>query len=105
MSTHSKDKPAISLNEDMHADSSDARLDDVDNRLQEMVKECGPFYRNPNLFKLYLLIVPGCLMAAVTLGFDASMLNGLQAVPAWLKCTYSQVSSTLYMYSSYPIIC
>ncbi|KAK2009481.1 general substrate transporter [Colletotrichum eremochloae] len=55
----------------------------LDMRLQELAATAPPFYKNGNLLKLYLLIVPGCLCAAITLGFDASMMSGLQAVPFW----------------------
>ncbi|KAH7336660.1 general substrate transporter [Rhexocercosporidium sp. MPI-PUGE-AT-0058] len=56
---------------------------DVDQRIQELSQVCVPFYKNRNLFKLYLLLIPGCLVPAITLGFDAAMMNGLQAVPSW----------------------
>ncbi|PVI02833.1 general substrate transporter [Periconia macrospinosa] len=57
----------------------------VDERIQELSRESLPFYKNRNLLKLYLLIIPGCLFPAITLGFDAAMMNGLQAVPNWDK--------------------
>lgn len=57
-------------------------------RLQQMSMECPPFYKNRNLFILYLLMIPGCLVPAVTLGFDSAMMNGLQSVPAWDACKF-----------------
>ncbi|KAJ5704622.1 hypothetical protein N7536_000311 [Penicillium majusculum] len=56
---------------------------DVGQRIQSLADECPPFYRNRNLLILYLLMIPGCLVPAITLGFDGAMMNGLQAVPSW----------------------
>lgn len=66
----------------------DNTMDEVnlDHRIQELAKSCPPFYKNPCLLRLYLMIIPGCLVPAVTLGFDAAMMNGLQAVPYWDNC-------------------
>ncbi|KAF8138789.1 hexose transporter [Boletus edulis] len=44
-----------------------------------------PWYNKPNLRLLYLLMAPTCLGVEMTSGFDASMINGLQAVPSWLE--------------------
>jgi hypothetical protein len=40
------------------------------------------FYKNRILLILYLLIIPGCLVPSLALGFDSAMMNGLQSVPA-----------------------
>ncbi|KAJ4050974.1 hypothetical protein NW753_007579 [Fusarium oxysporum] len=61
----------------------DEQILDLDQRIQELVAIAPPFYQNKNLLRLYLLIIPTCLAAAITLGFDASMMSGLQAVPSW----------------------
>ncbi|KAF5560916.1 hexose transporter [Fusarium phyllophilum] len=61
----------------------DEQILNLDQRIQELVAIAPPFYRNKNLLRLYLLIIPTCLAAAITLGFDASMMSGLQAVPSW----------------------
>lgn len=66
--------------------AGDVELKTIDARLQQLSQECPPFYRNRNLLKLYLLMIPGCIVPAVTLGFDSSMMNGLQAVPSWDNC-------------------
>ncbi|KAF9873874.1 hypothetical protein CkaCkLH20_08608 [Colletotrichum karsti] len=55
----------------------------VEARLQQLVREAPPFYRSRNLLNLYLLMIPGCLVPSVTLGFDSAMMNGLQAVATW----------------------
>jgi hypothetical protein len=57
-------------------------LPELDGRLQPMAKECPKFYKNRNLLSLYLLIIPGCLVPSLALGFDSAMMNGLQSVPA-----------------------
>lgn len=61
-------------------------LTQSDERLQEMANQAPPFYKNGNLLKLYLCIIPGCLVPAITLGYDSAMMNGLQSVPAWETC-------------------
>ncbi|KAH6869694.1 general substrate transporter [Thelonectria olida] len=61
----------------------DADVLDTGERIQQLANDCPPFYRNRNLLTLYLLMIPGCLVPAVTLGFDGAMMNGLQAVPSW----------------------
>ncbi|KAG9317747.1 general substrate transporter [Chiua virens] len=43
-----------------------------------------PWYCKPNLRLLYLLMLPTCIGVEMTSGFDASMVNGLQAIPSWL---------------------
>lgn len=64
---------------------------DTGERIQKLASEFPPFYRNRNLLTLYLLMIPGCLVPAITLGFDGAMMNGLQAVPSWDNCRYSFV--------------
>jgi hypothetical protein len=59
---------------------------DVDARLQDLARKSPPFYRKRNLTTMYLLMVPGCLVPAVTLGFDGAMMNGLQAISTWNTC-------------------
>ncbi|THV03382.1 general substrate transporter [Dendrothele bispora CBS 962.96] len=43
-----------------------------------------PWYRKPNLRTLYMILVPTCIGVEMTSGFDASMMNGLQAVDSWV---------------------
>ncbi|KAL2833968.1 general substrate transporter [Aspergillus pseudoustus] len=62
----------------------DVELSDLDARLQQLAQEALPFYKNRNLLTVYLLMIPGCLVPAVTLGFDGAMMNGLQAVNTWI---------------------
>jgi hypothetical protein len=31
-------------------------------------------------------MIPGCLVPAVTLGFDSAMMNGLQVAETWIAC-------------------
>ncbi|KAH8900914.1 general substrate transporter [Thozetella sp. PMI_491] len=42
-----------------------------------------PFYKNRNLLRLYLLMIPGTLIVSATMGYDGSMMNGIQAVERW----------------------
>ncbi|KAH8658182.1 general substrate transporter [Xylariales sp. PMI_506] len=70
-------------------------LENVDERIVTMARESPPFYKNRNLLSLYLLMIPGCLVPAITLGFDGSMMNGLQAVPAWQAYFNYPVGSVL----------
>ncbi|KAH7039885.1 general substrate transporter [Microdochium trichocladiopsis] len=41
------------------------------------------FYQNKNLLRLYGLMIPGTLIVSATMGYDGSMMNGLQAVERW----------------------
>ncbi|RDW74541.1 uncharacterized protein DSM5745_07203 [Aspergillus mulundensis] len=67
------------------ASKEDAEISDIDARLQELAQAAPPFYKNRNLLNLYLRIIPGCLVPAITLGFDSAMMNGLQAVETWIS--------------------
>lgn len=81
-------------------------LKKVDSRPQEQVEHVEPiignqyddlvssllasdktvWYKKPNLRKLYLLFIGSVLCVETTSGYDASVLNGLQAVPRWVAC-------------------
>lgn len=45
-----------------------------------------PWYKRPNLRKLYVCLIPAVLGCEMTSGYDGSILNGLQAVQPWLDC-------------------
>ncbi|KAI5805156.1 MFS transporter [Geopyxis carbonaria] len=45
--------------------------------------DATPWYRKPNLARLYLFLVPAAMGVEWTSGFDGSIMNGLQAVDAW----------------------
>lgn len=55
-----------------------------------------PWYRKPNLRRLYFCLVPAVLGVEMTSGYDGSVLNGLQAVGPWLECEYHRKTSRLY---------
>ncbi len=44
-----------------------------------------PWYQQPELRKLYLMM-PFLFLGSTTLGYDGSLLNGLQTMPAWQAC-------------------
>ena len=50
-----------------------------------------PWYKRPNLRRLYFCLVPAVLGVEMTSGYDGSILNGLQAVKPWLDCKYNAV--------------
>ncbi|KAI9574345.1 hypothetical protein HD554DRAFT_25027 [Boletus coccyginus] len=54
-----------------------------------------PWYSKPNLRLLYLLMVPTCLGVETTVGYSASMVNGLQAVSSWLEYYHHPRSASL----------
>lgn len=83
-STHKDERDVKSL-EDVQARENIETLD-LDERIQQLSRDSAPFYHQPNLLRLYLLMIPGCLVGAVTLGYDAAIMNGLQAVPSWDVC-------------------
>ncbi|KAH7926788.1 general substrate transporter [Leucogyrophana mollusca] len=61
---------------------SEQLYDSIVSRLAQQDKT--PWYQKPNLRVLYLIMFPTCLGVEMTSGFDASMLNGLQAVESWV---------------------
>ncbi|CCX14373.1 Similar to Lactose permease; acc. no. P07921 [Pyronema omphalodes CBS 100304] len=42
-----------------------------------------PWYRKPNLTRLYIFLIPAAMGVEWTSGFDGSIMNGLQAVQTW----------------------
>ena len=59
----------------------------VDDMLSTLVaQDSVPWYRKKNLRKLYLLFIGSVLCIETTSGYDASVVNGLQAVPRWNQC-------------------
>lgn len=44
-----------------------------------------PWYKQPELRRLYLMM-PFLFLGSTTLGYDGSLLNGLQTMPAWKEC-------------------
>lgn len=46
------------------------------------------WYRKENLRRLYLFLVPSAVGIEMTSGFDASVLNRLQAVEKWNECKH-----------------
>lgn len=55
---------------------TESELQSVEAKLRQLTDESPAFYKNHNLLILYLLIIPGALVPAVTLGFDGAMMNG-----------------------------
>lgn len=52
-----------------------------------------PWYKKPNLRRLYFFLVPAALGCEMTSGYDGSILNGLQAVTPWLTCKSSPLET------------
>lgn len=64
--------------------------EDANSHVQPLEDE-RPWYKQPELRKLYLMM-PFLFLGSTTLGYDGSLLNGLQTMPAWRECrrqTYS----------------
>lgn len=47
--------------------------------------EIPAWYKQPNLRRLYLML-PFLFLGSTTLGYDGSLVNGLQTMPAWQEC-------------------
>ncbi|KAL9713178.1 hypothetical protein Ac2012v2_004419 [Leucoagaricus gongylophorus] len=58
------------------------------------------WYKKPNLRIMYLIFFPTCLGVEMTSGFDASMMNGLQAVDSWDTFFHSPRSTLLGLMSA-----
>jgi MFS family permease len=61
----------------------EATSDPVIQRLLEEDKT--PWYKKPNLRKLYLILIPCCLGVEATSGFDSSLMNGVQSLRYWTE--------------------
>lgn len=53
------------------------------------------WWKQRGLRQLYLLM-PFLFLGSTTLGYDGSLLNGLQAMPTWKQCEYMQRASAKY---------
>ncbi|CAF3592852.1 unnamed protein product [Fusarium graminearum] len=40
-------------------------------------------FKNPSLMRLYLLLIPGSLIVSAAMGYDSSLMNGIQGVNRW----------------------
>lgn len=49
------------------------------------IEEVVHWWNQPELRKLYFLM-PFLFLGSTTLGYDGSLLNGLQAMPTWQEC-------------------
>ena len=45
-----------------------------------------PWYKKPNLRRLYFMLFPTCMGIELTSGFDSQLINALQIVPSWQTC-------------------
>ncbi|RKK66568.1 hypothetical protein BFJ69_g15284 [Fusarium oxysporum] len=61
------------------------------------------WWRQPELRKLYLMM-PCLFLGSTTLGYDGSLLNGLQTIPAWQEFFDHPTGSLLGLYSAMPNI-
>lgn len=43
-------------------------------------------FKNPSLLRLYLLLIPGSLIVSAAMGYDSSLMNGIQGVDRWQHC-------------------
>ncbi|KAK3296665.1 general substrate transporter [Chaetomium fimeti] len=57
---------------------------DDDNRIHRMAMEDPvPWYKKPNLRRMYLLLFPCVIGIEMTSGFDSQIINSAQLLPAW----------------------
>ena len=52
-----------------------------------------PWYKQPKLRELYFMMV-FLFLGSTTLGYDGSLLNGLQTMTTWQDCEQNRLSST-----------
>ena len=78
----------ISLQLKMVGKQTDVRRVAQESEVARLLRlDTTPWYKKPNLRRLYLCLVPAVLGVEMTSGYDGSILNGLQAVGPWLACT------------------
>lgn len=65
------------------------REEDVSDPMLEGLLEDDhtPWYRKQNLRSLYLILFPASMGIEITSGFDSQIINTVQIVPSWNKCT------------------
>lgn len=65
------------------------REEDVSDPMLEGLLEDDhiPWYRKKNLRSLYLILFPASMGIEITSGFDSQIINTVQIVPSWNKCT------------------
>lgn len=51
------------------------------------MENAEPWWRQPGLRQLYCLM-PFLFLGSTTLGYDGSLLNGLQTMETWQDCEY-----------------
>jgi hypothetical protein len=49
-----------------------------------------PWYKKPNLRRLYFILFTACMGIEITSGFDSQIINTVQIVYTWNKCMSSQ---------------
>lgn len=68
--------------------SATAIAEHVDNREKLRIDDDDVhWWKQPGLRRLYLLM-PFLFLGSTTLGYDGSLLNGLQAMPSWKSCEW-----------------
>jgi hypothetical protein len=45
-------------------------------------------FKNPGLLRLYLFLIPGSLIVSAAMGYDSSLMNGIQGVDRWQNCLF-----------------
>jgi len=64
--------------------SSDADSDNVIHRMA--MDDPIPWYKKPNLRRMYLLLFPCVIGIEMTSGFDSQIINAAQLLPHWKTC-------------------
>ncbi|CAI6335597.1 unnamed protein product [Periconia digitata] len=64
-------------------------------------EDARPWYQQPELRKLYLMM-PFLFLGSTTLGYDGSLLNGLQTMPAWKEFFNHPTGSRLGLLGAFP---
>ena len=67
--------------------SGAARTEGGDPVTQLVKDDTVVWYKKKNLRSLYFLLFPTCMGIEVTSGFDSQLINSLQGVAPWKKCT------------------
>ncbi|KAJ5174041.1 MFS sugar transporter [Penicillium coprophilum] len=54
-----------------------------------LAEDRTPWYKKPNLRRLYFVLFPACMGIEITSGFDSQIINTVQIVYTWNKCMSS----------------
>lgn len=92
MATEKEDHKSATVVEEVSHGSQAVGVLDLDARIQDMARECPPFYKNHNLLILYLLVSGLCFAVGDGLASSGGSYSWQARSTANLKAGHSRLS-------------